>query len=579
MTITEDIQHMLKHSDEGLPEHVAQVRERLPLGLIKASLDAGSVLPPVLEGCKIVILGCDAPASAYVAAKLAGPQGQVTVFDPNEQKIAAAQEQHDYVAGLWGFDNITFTCGELEDLSPIASDSIDAVVSDCAISAAANKEQVFAEVYRILNIGGELFFRDLFTDRRPSDAFKQAAKASATLAGALYIEDQRRLLNSCGWPNLRYFEFSTKLQLPTEQLRKLADDMRFFTATIRAFKLPGLLTDICEEYGQTVIYNGGIPGMEEGFVFDRKHTYGTNQVCTVCNNPAAVLSMSRYSEFFTVDGDRSHHLGACCGGVLKGVDLETGAAPAPCCCGGDSSCCSNGAGSKSDCCGDDCCGGNGSGSASAGDSCCCGDGAPNNGGNSCCGEDSSCCDWESNGCCDPNAVNDDPNQGRKEVVIVDYLYLDQSICDRCQGTDARVAKAVELVRPILDMAGYNIVMNKVEIENEYLADRFEFLSSPTVRVNGVDICPEVIENECDCCRSLSSYDVYCRQFDFNGKLYEVPPTAYVVKRLLEIVFHGEKPAYDEYVMPENIRGFLREKYDQSNARPAQRKGDEGCACC
>lgn len=239
--------------------------------------------------------------------------------------------------------------------------------------------------------------------------------------------------------------------------------------------------------------------------------------------------------------------------------------------------------------------------------CCCGGSEPKHEEESCCGggyehseaKENCCCDGDDSGCCcsgesdccSDDACADDPNLGRKEVVIVDYLYLDQSVCDRCQGTDARVAAAVEQVRPIMDMAGYNIVMNKVEIENEYLADRFEFLSSPTVRVNGVDICPKVIENECDCCRTLSSYNVNCRQFDFNGKLYEVPPVAYIVKRLLEIVFTHEKPAYDEYVMPENIRGFLREKYDQSTARPAEPKAaaadagakDSGsscsCGCC
>ena len=223
-----------------------------------------------------------------------------------------------------------------------------------------------------------------------------------------------------------------------------------------------------------------------------------------------------------------------------------------------------------------CCGGNKKEEEKKPECCCGGDSKAEQEPSCCCGDSSdSCCCGDSGDCC-----SDEPNTGHKEVVIVDYLYLDLSVCDRCQGTDERVAKAVEAVRPIMDMAGYNIVMNKVEIENEYLAERFEFLSSPTVRVNGVDICPTVIENECDCCRTLSSYDVYCRQFEFNGKLYEVPPTAYIVKRLLEIVFQHEKPSYESYVMPENISGFLREKYDQSNARPAEpAKGSDGTGCC
>lgn len=55
---------------------------------------------------------------------------------------------------------------------------------------------------------------------------------------------------------------------------------------------------------------------------------------------------------------------------------------------------------------------------------------------------------------------------------------------------------------------------------------------------------------------------------------------YIVKSLLEIVFHDERPAYEPYVMPENIRGFLRGKHDQGTARPAaQTQASEGCSCC
>lgn len=226
-----------------------------------------------------------------------------------------------------------------------------------------------------------------------------------------------------------------------------------------------------------------------------------------------------------------------------------------------------------------CCGGDHQEEKPAQESCCCGDSAVEEHQDCCCGDggsDGSCCCGDSD-CCGGEPEADDPNTGHKEVVIVDYLYLDLSVCERCQGIDERVAKAVELVRPIMDMAGYNIVMNKVEIADEALAERFEFLSSPTVRVNGVDICPTVIENECCSCRTLSDYEVNCRQFAFNGKLYEVPPTAYIVQRLLQIVLRGEKPAYEPYQMPENIRGFLRGKHDQAGEQGTQ--AGSGCCCC
>ncbi len=202
----------------------------------------------------------------------------------------------------------------------------------------------------------------------------------------------------------------------------------------------------------------------------------------------------------------------------------------------------------------------------------------------CCSSDSSCCcgdTSEENGCCDPDASQNDPNTGKKETVKIEYLYLDQTVCDRCQGTDTRVEKAIEELAPIMDMAGYKLKMKRVEISTKKLAKKHKFLSSPTVRVNGVDICPTVIENDCDCCRTLSTYDVNCRQFEFNGKLYEVPPTALVVKRTLEIVFGHEKPAKGHYKLPKNLKGFFDGKKDKKASRATSGNGheDKGSSCC
>ena len=207
-------------------------------------------------------------------------------------------------------------------------------------------------------------------------------------------------------------------------------------------------------------------------------------------------------------------------------------------------------------------------------------------GKSCCSdgekdteEDSCCCDGNNASECCSDAELDEPNLGHKEPVKIEYLYLDQSVCDRCQGGDDRVVKAIGKLRPVMDMAGYSLELERIEITDEKLAEKHRFLSSPTVRVNGVDICSEVIENPCDCCRTLSDYDVYCRQFPFNGKLFEVPPTALVTKRILEIVLGGEKPADGPYEMPENIRGFLANKHDKETGKAKDSGEEKSSSCC
>ena len=84
------------------------------------------------------------------------------------------------------------------------------------------------------------------------------------------------------------------------------------------------------------------------------------------------------------------------------------------------------------------------------------------------------------------SCTDDAYAGRKKTVVVDFLYLDLTVCERCQGADKRVERAVELCRPVLAACGYDIVLNSVNVDNEWLAEQYRFYSSPTVRVNDVD---------------------------------------------------------------------------------------------
>ena len=572
--------HTCSCGPDSLPPYMRMIARQLPDEITSRFYGCGSPLPPALEGCTIVDLGCGTGRDVYLASKLAGPKGKVIGIDMNADQLAVAERYHAQMAEEWGFDNIEFRQGFIEDLEGIADESVDVVISNCVINLSPMKERVFQEIWRVLKNGGELYFSDIFADRRmPEELSQNPLLLGECLGGALYIEDFRRMMARIGWENLRYMSF-VPVAIDNPEVEELVGDVRFVSTTVRAIKLPELIEDTCEIYGQKVTYLGGMLGMEEGFVLDRTHTYLRDQQKSACGNPAAILGNTRYGAYFDIEGDRSHHGGACCGGVFKDVNW-------------DDTCCDSGGGSGSgsgsggsDCCsssstkkassnsgsGSSCCSSGDSGSSSS--SSCCSPSSSSGSGSSCCSDDDCCCDDE-NGCCTPGADADDPNMGHKEVVVVDYLYLDLSVCDRCQGTDERVARAVEQLRPIMDAAGYNIVMNKVLIEDERIAERFEFVSSPTVRVNGVDICPEVLENECDCCRSISDYDVYCRQFDFNGKLYEVPPVAYIEKRLLEIVFQGERPTYDDYVMPENIRGFLRGKIEKQAKKASAGKS----SCC
>ncbi len=158
------------------------------------------------------------------------------------------------------------------------------------------------------------------------------------------------------------------------------------------------------------------------------------------------------------------------------------------------------------------------------------------------------CNCKSNSCiCDSN----------KEVII-DFLYLDLTVCDRCQGTEDNLEDATKVVTPVLEAMGYKIVLNKINITTRELAYKYEFLSSPTIRVNKKDIALEVKENACGCCSSLSGHDVDCRTFVYNNNDYNEPPKAMLIDAILRTIYSETTKDTEclPYSLPENLEKYF-----------------------
>lgn len=166
---------------------------------------------------------------------------------------------------------------------------------------------------------------------------------------------------------------------------------------------------------------------------------------------------------------------------------------------------------------------------------------------------SGCCSCAP-GCCGsiPDNIVD-----RRQLVI-DFLYLDLSVCTRCQGTDSSLDEALNEVSKVLEATGIEVVLNKVNVNSEELAVAYKFLSSPTIRVNGHDIQMEIKESLCESCGDLCGDEVDCRVWVYQGKEYTVPPKAMIIEAILKEVYggnQGSKNGEIEYVMPENLKHF------------------------
>ena len=311
---TDDLKTTACCTDEAVPEHHKPILSLLADEVMSKFYGCGSPIPPALEGMTVLDLGCGTGRDAFVAAKLAGESGHVIGLDMTEAQIEVARRYEAQHAEAFGFamPNTSFRQGLIEDLAAagIEDESVDVVISNCVLNLSPDKAQVFAEITRVLKPGGELYVSDVFCDRRLSPEIQSdPVLLGECLGGALYTEDFRRMMHQLGWADVRTVTESP-IEVTDPVLRRQLGNAQFVSRTVRAFKLPDVIEDICEDYGQVAMYKGGIEGMEHAFVLDDHHTFEAGRPMLVCGNTAAMIEETRFRHSFEVMGDRSTHFGS-----------------------------------------------------------------------------------------------------------------------------------------------------------------------------------------------------------------------------------------------------------------------------
>ncbi|MGI6034122.1 MAG: methyltransferase domain-containing protein [Coriobacteriales bacterium] len=326
--------HTCACGPEAMPPYIRKIEAEIPEEIESRFYGCGSPLPPALEGCTVLDLGCGTGRDVYLASKLVGKNGHVIGIDMSEDQLSIAEKYHDEMAGKWGYDNVEFKQGYIEDLAAcgIADESIDVVISNCVINLSPDKKAVFDEIWRVLKHGGELYFSDIFADRRvPDEINSDPLLVGECLGGAMYIEDFRRMMRACGWEDFRYMS-SSAATIDNDKIEALIGNIQYSSRTIRAFKIPEKVEDICEQYGQTAIYNGGIEGCENYFDLDDHHRFYKDLRLDVCGNSCCYVQDTRFGKYFTIYGDRSKHFGpySGCGNAPQVSSSDDGG----CGCGG-----------------------------------------------------------------------------------------------------------------------------------------------------------------------------------------------------------------------------------------------------
>lgn len=288
----------------------------------------GLVCPPLLEGCRVLDLGCGSGRDVYLLAQLVGSRGEVLGVDMTDEQLADAERHRDWHAERFGYANVRFVKGFIEQLDALdlAPGSFDVIVSNCVVNLSPDKPAVLAGVQRLLKPGGEFYFADVYADRRlPESVRRDPVLYGECLGGALYWNDFLRLAQAAGFADPRLVS-DRPLAVTDPALAAKLGNVRFFSVTYRLFKLDAL-ESACEDYGQAVIYRGSISQCPDRFFLDKHHDIEAGRVFPVCGNTWRMLHETRFAPHFAFIGDFSHHYGlfAGCGG---GLPFDTGVAGA-----------------------------------------------------------------------------------------------------------------------------------------------------------------------------------------------------------------------------------------------------------
>ena len=331
---SEDLQTNACCTDDAMPAYLKPVLASIHDEVLGRYYGCGLIVPEQVDGCRVLDLGCGAGRDVYALAALVGEQGFVCGVDMTAEQLTVARRHQAYHAQKFGYasSNTGFHQGYLETLDqlPLEAASFDVIVSNCVINLCLDKEAVLRHAWELLKVGGELYFSDVYADRRLSPALRDdPILYGECLGGALYWRDFLSLAVRAGFAAPCLVE-DRRLTIENPEIEQKLKGARFYSATYRLFRADGLEAGE-EDYGHQVTYRGGIEHHGESFAFDKVNTFVRGRAQPVSANTWRILQQSRFARFFDFGADADEHRGAF-GDAADGMPFDQACCPPQSCC-------------------------------------------------------------------------------------------------------------------------------------------------------------------------------------------------------------------------------------------------------
>jgi arsenite methyltransferase len=171
-------------------------RAGLPETAVAASLGCGNPLAMVelRRGETVLDLGSGGGIDVLLSARRVGPEGKVYGLDMTDEMLQLAEQNARKAEAT----NVHFLKGLIEDI-PLASESVDVVISNCVVNLSPEKDRVLAEIARVLRPGGRIGISDVVAEDRlsPADRAERGSHVGC-IAGALSVSEYRDGLDAAG---------------------------------------------------------------------------------------------------------------------------------------------------------------------------------------------------------------------------------------------------------------------------------------------------------------------------------------------------------------------------------------------
>lgn len=169
------------------------------------------------------------------------------------------------------------------------------------------------------------------------------------------------------------------------------------------------------------------------------------------------------------------------------------------------------------------------------------------------------------------------------TLTVELLAIDLSTCSRCTGSLANLEQAIATLEQVLASTGTVVQFYKILVESEAQAEQLQFVSSPTIRVNGHDIVLETAESRCDDCSDISGSEggTACRTWAYQGETHTEAPVGMIVDAILREVYRNAPPppaVPTAMEVPQNLQRFFHDKAEKAASCGAKSAVSSSCGC-